>query len=131
MIILGDFNVDLLKVNEHKITNSFYNCLISHHLLPVITRPTRITDHSSTLIDNLFTNAWPKLIDSSIIASDISDHMPIIARFDLEVVRYGNFTHSNRRIINDERKESFADTLASLDWTSVIESCEGRGEHGL
>src|SRR6218665_2989123 len=90
VILLEDFNVDLLKVSEHKRTNSFYNCLIAHHLLPVITRPTRITDHSSTLIDNLFTNAWPKLINSSIIASDISDHLPIIVRFNFEVFRYGS-----------------------------------------
>ena len=40
VMLLGDFNVDLLKVSEHKRTNSFCNCLIAHHLLPVITKPT-------------------------------------------------------------------------------------------
>lgn len=62
IILLGDFNVDLLKTDSHRLTNVFYNCMSSHHLLPVITRPTRITNHSSTLIDNIFTSTWSKII---------------------------------------------------------------------
>lgn len=46
VVLLGDFNVDLLKLNESKEAGSFHNSLIAHHLLPVITRPTRITPNS-------------------------------------------------------------------------------------
>jgi len=52
VVLVGDFNKDLLKIDEHKASNTFYNCLISHHFLPAITRPTRVTPHSSPLIDN-------------------------------------------------------------------------------
>src|ERR1700733_8196192 len=37
-IITGDFNIDLLKINDHKETNRFYSCLTSHQLFPAITR---------------------------------------------------------------------------------------------
>ena len=67
LILIGDFNIDLLKINEHKETNAFYNCLTSHQLIPTITRPTRITTDTSTLIENIFTNAWSRLIETSII----------------------------------------------------------------
>jgi Reverse transcriptase (RNA-dependent DNA polymerase)/Endonuclease-reverse transcriptase len=123
VIMLGDFNVDLLKINEHKGTDSFYNCLTAHHLLPVITRPTRITPNSATLIDNIFTNAWAKIIDSSIIASDISDHLPILARFDFEMTRVGNSLCYDQRLVNDERREAFGSNLSSLDWTPVLKAC--------
>ena len=43
---MGDFNIDLLKVNIHAKTNEFVNDVISQGFLPKITRPTRITPHS-------------------------------------------------------------------------------------
>ena len=47
----------------------------------LITKPTRITSHTATLIDNIFTNnSYINNIDESIngiIFSDISDHLPI------------------------------------------------------
>ena len=90
LFLIGDFNSDLLKVNHHKPTEGLYNCMLAHHLLPIITRPTRITEYSSTLKDNIYTNAWHKLIESTIIITDISDHLPILAQFAQDRV------HSNK-----------------------------------
>ena len=50
---MGDFNIDLLKVNLDAKTNEFVNDVISQGFLPTITRPTRITPHSATLIDHI------------------------------------------------------------------------------
>ena len=52
--LMGDFNIDLLKVNIHAKTNKFVNDVISQGFLPKITRPTRITPHSATLIDHIY-----------------------------------------------------------------------------
>ena len=54
--LLGDYNVDLLKFNKHQPTTDFINCMFSFSFLPLINRPTRITDNSATIIDNIFTN---------------------------------------------------------------------------
>ena len=54
--LMGDFNIDLLKVNIHAKTNKFVNDVISQGFLPKITRPTRITPHSATLIDHIYSN---------------------------------------------------------------------------
>src|SRR6218665_563896 len=62
-------------------TNNFLDVLISHHFLPAILQPTRVTTSSATLLDNIFTNVWPKMLSSSIIVTDISDHLPVIAWF--------------------------------------------------
>ena len=50
---MGDFNIDLLKYESHNCTNDFINSLVSHSFLPYILQPTRATDHSSTIIDNI------------------------------------------------------------------------------
>ena len=52
--ILGDFNLDLLKFETHNPTNEFINILSSFCFQPHILQPTKITDHSKTLIDNFF-----------------------------------------------------------------------------
>ena len=54
--VTGDFNLDLMKHETHSITAQFLEALFSYGLIPMITKPTCITAHSATLIDNIFTN---------------------------------------------------------------------------
>jgi len=51
--LVGDINLDLLQLNQHAPTYDLYNVIIAHNLSPAITRPTRVTDSSATLIDNI------------------------------------------------------------------------------
>ena len=46
-------------------------------MFPLIDRPTRITSHSATLLDNIFTNVFDNKIKSGIFVSNITDHYPI------------------------------------------------------
>ena len=48
--------------------------LAGNGLFPLITKPTRITQESVTLIDNSFTSAIADLVFPGIILSDIGDH---------------------------------------------------------
>ena len=55
-VFLGDFNLSLLNYEHHSDTNDFFNSMVSHYLLPHILHYTRVTDHSATIIDNIFSN---------------------------------------------------------------------------
>ena len=55
LMLYGDFNIDLLNKDCNNST-LFLNTMYSLSFLPNISRPTRITDNSATLIDNLFIN---------------------------------------------------------------------------
>ena len=46
-------------------------------LMPIITKATRITDHTSSLIDYIYTNTPEKVIKSGICLADISDYLPV------------------------------------------------------
>ena len=46
-------------------------------MIPLINKPTRITSHSATLIDNIFFNALGIIHNSGIFLNDISDHFLI------------------------------------------------------
>lgn len=111
IILTGDFNIDLLKVNDHHETNIFYNSLIAHHFLPTITKPTRLTQTSKTLIDNLFCTNWSRLLMASIILSDISDHLPILAQFSSVKYRKKEQIKSERRSITSAGLDKFSNDL--------------------
>ena len=57
-VILGDTNIDLIQENNAKV-NAYLNNFFEKNFIPCITLPTRITDHSATLIEHIFIK-WPK-----------------------------------------------------------------------
>ena len=76
--VVGDFNIDLLNMSTHQHTSEFLDINFTNSFLPLITKPTRITTTSATLIDNIFSNDYSKEeAFKGIIPEDISDHMPI------------------------------------------------------
>ena len=74
IIFCEDFNLDILNYDNNENTLNLLNSLTSHSLIPIITKPSRITDQSATLIDNIFMTK-PNVFVSSILISDVSDHL--------------------------------------------------------
>ena len=76
ILLLGDFNIDLLKSELSDSINNFIDTLSSDFLLPRILLPTRISK-TSTLIDNILSNSTSlEEIESSNVTSTFSDHFP-------------------------------------------------------
>ena len=73
---MGDFNLNLMNYQSHNLTGEFLDIMYSKTFFPLITRPTRITSHSATLIDNIFQNSLETNLLSSLLFTDISDHLP-------------------------------------------------------
>ena len=74
--LTGDFNIDLLKHGELAYVDNFINTLFSNSYYPLISKPTRVTKNTATLIDNIFSNDLQK-VNSGILIPDISDHFAI------------------------------------------------------
>ena len=53
VLIGGNLNIDLLKTHDLSPASDFFNILKTYHLYPSMSLPTRITDTSATLIDNI------------------------------------------------------------------------------
>ncbi|EDO36449.1 predicted protein [Nematostella vectensis] len=75
--LMGDFNLDLLKHEKSEFPTRFFNQLSSSDFVPLITKPTRLTSHTATLIDNMFCNRPNFSQIADILFNDLSDHLPI------------------------------------------------------
>ena len=123
-IIVGlDHNLDLLKLHIHSPTLSFFEHTLDHELYPCITRPTRITKTSATLIDNIFvSDTLHDNMSASIVTCDLSDHLPC------KVVLSGVRPLKNRLLKREIRRlrkkniEKIAAGLTSINWTEELDT---------
>ena len=72
---MGDFNINLLNYESHPPTDDFINNLGVFCFQPHILQPTRITDHTATLIDNIYFNSIEHCCISENLVCEISDHL--------------------------------------------------------
>ena len=82
--VLGDFNVDLLKLNKDgkKFETSFY----SYNMIPTISVATHEKPGCTpSLIDNIFINSTENLLNSGILENKISHHSPIFCFMNIRV----------------------------------------------
>jgi hypothetical protein len=80
VFIAGDFNIDLLQpVASEK---NFIDVMRSSFFIPLITKPTHVSDNRASIIDHIWTNATVE-VKSGIFPSDVTDHYPIFALFSL------------------------------------------------
>ena len=77
-------NIDFFKCSSHPPIEAYLDMLYSYNLSPVVTKPTRLTYHSATLIDRIYTNNSSKIF-SGILTVDISDHLQVICIADIPV----------------------------------------------
>ena len=130
ILIAGDFNIDLINYETDDHSRELIDTTSNHGFTQVISRPTRITDHSATLIDHIYTNKINKVISSSVVVLDITDHLgtyikvsldsyfdratrPINRRNDSQICEY--------RLFNEANNEKFKQLLDNENWEEVNE----------
>ena len=115
-IIMGDFNVNLFCDNTS--THQFLDSLIASSLIPMIFKPTRVTEQTATLLDNIFVNRTENMVKTGIIITDVSDHLSpfILCNFDIS---NNESTHTQQRIIREENIIRFCSMLESIEWNDL------------
>ena len=120
---LGDFNISLLNIESHGPTQDFADVMYSNALLPCITKPTRVTSKTASLIDNIFCNGDidDHRIFTGLLYTDISDHFPIFY-IDHDTKAKQNETFFTKRIYSQKNLERFTTALCNKDWSATLSS---------
>ncbi len=117
-LILGtDQNIDYLKINEHTNTANFLNMNLTNGLLPTITKPTRVTHQTATLIDNIYLTCKNVCNSRSfVITSDISDHFPCLALIDKECKTKALGITTSKRNFTETAIQNIKTDLSIISW---------------
>lgn len=117
--LMGDFNLNLLNHETHAGTCQFLDILYSNLMFPLITKPTRVSKESATLIDNIFFNCHDDMKTcNGILCTDITDHFPVFAIFK-ETSTASNINYVYKRDYSQSNIDKFMATLSSFNWNSV------------
>ena len=91
--------------------------------IPIITKPSRITNQTATLIDNIFIKQ-PNGFVSGILISDISDNFPLFILKRNLITKNSSQQNTNvkYRLINDSTITNLRQSLLCLDLDHITRS---------
>ena len=118
VIVLGDININFLQYCNDNRTAVYLDMLFDSGFMPITTKATRITDHSKTLIDHIYTNVPQKVLKASICLAGISDHLPVFCTIAHKI----SSTNESRlhRDFSNFNKDLFLKEISELDFASLI-----------
>ena len=122
--LFGDFNYYILDWNEPNVTK-FIDVMYDHGFSSLINRPKRITDDSSTLLDQIWTNSnIPQKVKSCIITFSILDHLTTMMCIAVKKCESSKTGSEYYRQFSDSKIKSFSKSLSELDITSVLDETD-------
>ena len=121
-LILGvDHNLDLLKSHCHGQTSAFLDLNLDRGIFPTITRPTRLTHTSATLIDNiLVTENLLNRYESRILIDNISDHLVCLLNVQDLLMRNNTQIEVEYRDMSKQGLDRLKEELSKTDWKCEI-----------
>lgn len=124
LIIGSDQNLDLLKSTAHKPTSEFLEMLLEHGLVPLATKPTRVSQSSSTLIDNVYLSL--ELMEegsSNVVLEYMSDHFPCLVQLRsrlMPLVKSEDVKIIYSRKMNDKKYFKLNNNLLHKSWINIL-----------
>ena len=128
MFFLGDWNIDLLRQNSNPAVSNFIRMMHSYSCFPLITKPTRATCNSTTLIDNIWSTEIECNIRNMILYTDISDHFPIVSTFTNHRERNFSKQTIHKRTFPSTSIRKFVELIRETNWNNIYTcSCASKG----
>ena len=101
-----------------------------------MSRPTRITENTHTLIDHVYTRSVENVLSCNILTLDISDHLATNTKISLgsaSSVTRKNFGKSKLksefRIFNEANNQNFKHLIENENWEEITEDMDAQTSH--
>ena len=126
--IVGDFNQDLIKYDSNIDCQNLVDNAHNNGFVQLISRPTRVTDHSATLIDLVFADNIKSTLSSNILTVDLSDHLATHTKLSLgtsnQQIRRSNKKQEKReyRIFTEANNQIFAQLIKEEKWEEISDN---------
>ncbi len=116
LIIMGDVNIDMNKWDNN--SRTLHNFTIKHSLTQIITKPTRITETTSSVIDHIYVNNTELYVHCGTLEPGLSDHsMVFVCRKQAKISKEKkSITVRNYRNFDPIK---FGNDIVNTDWSNV------------
>ena len=120
-ILMGDFNIDLLKSHANNATSKFLEVMTSCFFVPYIQQLTRVVGSSAKLIDSIFINFVEFVTVSGNLFCHLADHLlQFLVLKDFRVSdRHKQIFKCNYIFFNNNE---FKNEINQSDWKTSFES---------
>ena len=103
-------------MSTHAYTSKYFDLLLENSLFPVISKPTRISHSSATLIDHILVQDLNSNSKSGIFLYSLFNHCSIYSLLGKSAFNNYKAKKVRTRMINEKRKEKFNGLLATQNW---------------
>ena len=109
LIVCGDFNVNYFKDNSGKLLSD--SLFPSYSLFSTVSFPTRISNSSSTLIDNIYINTYSNDFSVQPFVNGLSDN-------DAQIITFTNILNSMPRQVSSYNRK--IDSNSAYNFTIML-----------
>ncbi|KAL5255482.1 hypothetical protein ACHWQZ_G010902 [Mnemiopsis leidyi] len=130
IVFFGDANIDLIKYERDANGQELISTLEKYGFVQTVSKPTRITDHSATLIDHVYTNHVTNVVSCNILTLDISDHLAISTNIRIKSSSCVNFCRTPQsfehdkkeaRVFNEANHAKFKELIDNESWEFIAD----------
>ena len=122
--ILGDLNLDGLKVSLNNHVKLFFDKMLENNFIPTITKPTRIFNGNVSLIDHIIINSQTvqnkKSITTGVIYSGITDHLPVF--ISTKIKGFEKRQQPMVRIYGEKNTKKFTELIKNQNWDNFYKT---------
>ena len=112
---MGDYNVNTLRnIPINRNTDEFNDMMTEHHFYPMVNKPTRVTDNTASIVDNIYSDSMIAA-KIGILSCDISDHFPIFCIFNNLSIKTEKPTITKRKL-NKTNMKKLNEALKAVNW---------------
>ena len=126
ILFVSDSNIDLLNYGHFEPATKLVNNFSEYGFAPTISRPTRVTCYTATLIDHIFSNDCTAITKSGVITESLSDHLAVFINLILDPQKINcklanceitSYLHQN--LSDEENLKKFNHDIAHTNWDSI------------
>ena len=121
-VLMGDVNCDLLKTPPSSQTYRLIRIVEDFDLKQFVSKPTRVTPSTATLIDVLYSSNHNKIPFCDVVPIGLSDHYMILASWGNSRPPPANHKYILSRNLKKIDMSKFKEDLSKVSWEDVL--CE-------
>ena len=138
--LTGDLNIDLLKHENFEAAQNLIEVASKYGFMQLVSRPTRITENSCTLIDHVYCNDIHNTLSCNILTVGISDHLATLMTVSLGNARFGNERsvvmnplvedeQKAFRIFNEANNLKFNELIEEEKWEAIFDVQDANAQY--